>query len=1176
MLRRISCCLLLFVSALAFATPAKITLNTNVQQFTGDVPSSRIRVQVDLIQCAPNLPRVVGIAVFGDSSRSIAPDGSGNVSTLLWPNDVITCDTIGNSRYQVSIVKDQKTIWSAVYNIVSSPSTQDLSSLTPVAVTVVSPYLSGHSLLHGTVAPTSGDGNDADFFLNTTSNCLYGPKASGAWPGSCVSIVGPAGSPGTSGPTGPSGTVSSASMIQNVVQASNWTNLQASISANGSSTQFNMDTKNYAGYNDTTVSMPAGAGLSADRGAYFSNSSGAAITWHDPYTWTETGVIFPAFPLCDIRRYGVLPDGTTNWATAHSTYITNALTNSQSCPRGLTVPAGYYATGLNCTLATCSGSHNHFEPGSIFDGIMHVIPTGGTINTCSVSGMTRSSNVVSATFSGTCGLVNGNKVFVMKVPDASFNTPAGDWTGFTLSSVTGSSPSVTAATWPQTGPNQATSQIYGTVVDPPIHDMVWDGEITTLDRFGMIDTWNSYFQFVHVANDPSNHAGGGKARGVHMEGGLQDVTVDNMVIDDSGGTGASANTDACGAFDGDDVNVSIGTLLVHSCDTHGVTLAGTGYRFGDVKIERACTVGWGNNTPGLIFNPLWTWNSGTTYHAATHDLVLLSGTYYYSILDSTNQTPPNATYWTAISGSAGVASNVMNASECKYLWVRRAWSGSIDRLWIGKNYVAGDNVKYMAMLDENGYGNNANANRLFKINTAIVENIVGGGINFGDRNVQPANYDYQIGRLNAIASTGATLTSGFGLVNVNTPLAASPSTSTNAHVSIDTLQVDGLTGNQSLIQQTGTNLKVGYLFNTFGTDTVAGPVLDLEGMFAIDRVELGSLAQSASTTPMILLSGSGVGGSNLESAYVWYTNSGGNSKPGMKITGASGLTIGKYSSKYISGDSNTAGSLWIDASSGIEITKVAVDCGTNTGGNAVMFTNAITTVNILSGKGSNCRWGVLGNSATFTDSNVYNFTFAGTGSGGTTDIVANKSGLTPVSAPGFTLATHATNFPTGTMGINDVTPGAGASDPVVFRTTTLANTPACTSADVNVYSTSVAANTFTAGQGFIATIYGSHTTGTQSTAWKMYVDATLIGTYTPSAASAAVVEDNVRYWNNQASATAGVAYNMESFFGSTTTGPAWNGNKSIDWTLSHNIIFAVNCTTNTDTFTFYGMTVYRN
>jgi hypothetical protein len=64
----------------------------------------------------------------------------------------------------------------------------------------------GNTLLNGTVNPTPADGVDGDFYINTTTNFIFGPKAAGAWP-SGVSIVGPAGSPGTPGTPGAPGSV---------------------------------------------------------------------------------------------------------------------------------------------------------------------------------------------------------------------------------------------------------------------------------------------------------------------------------------------------------------------------------------------------------------------------------------------------------------------------------------------------------------------------------------------------------------------------------------------------------------------------------------------------------------------------------------------------------------------------------------------------------------------------------------------------------------------------------------------------------------------------------------------------------------------------------------------------------------------------------------------------------
>ena len=52
-------------------------------------------------------------------------------------------------------------------------------------------------MLSGTGAPAVSAGHDGDFYLDTTAGVLYGPKASGTWPATGISLTGPQGSPGT-------------------------------------------------------------------------------------------------------------------------------------------------------------------------------------------------------------------------------------------------------------------------------------------------------------------------------------------------------------------------------------------------------------------------------------------------------------------------------------------------------------------------------------------------------------------------------------------------------------------------------------------------------------------------------------------------------------------------------------------------------------------------------------------------------------------------------------------------------------------------------------------------------------------------------------------------------------------------------------------------------------------
>ena len=58
--------------------------------------------------------------------------------------------------------------------------------------------LDGKTILNGNQDPTNSTGNNGDFYINTTTNLLFGPKTSGAW-GSGIALVGPQGAAGVNG-----------------------------------------------------------------------------------------------------------------------------------------------------------------------------------------------------------------------------------------------------------------------------------------------------------------------------------------------------------------------------------------------------------------------------------------------------------------------------------------------------------------------------------------------------------------------------------------------------------------------------------------------------------------------------------------------------------------------------------------------------------------------------------------------------------------------------------------------------------------------------------------------------------------------------------------------------------------------------------------------------------------
>lgn len=67
------------------------------------------------------------------------------------------------------------------------------------------PGADGKTILSGAVNPTGGTGVNGDFYINTVTNFIFGPKTGGVWPAG-VSLVGPAGINGINGINGAPGT----------------------------------------------------------------------------------------------------------------------------------------------------------------------------------------------------------------------------------------------------------------------------------------------------------------------------------------------------------------------------------------------------------------------------------------------------------------------------------------------------------------------------------------------------------------------------------------------------------------------------------------------------------------------------------------------------------------------------------------------------------------------------------------------------------------------------------------------------------------------------------------------------------------------------------------------------------------------------------------------------------
>jgi len=104
---------------------------------------------------------VVGsVFTFG----AVAPTASGNTGDIY-------LNTATGGFYKNTSTGGSGTTWTLQYTQSSGPAGPR-----------------GNSILNSAANPTSSDGTNGDFWLNTTTNTLYGPKAAGVWPGTGLSL----------------------------------------------------------------------------------------------------------------------------------------------------------------------------------------------------------------------------------------------------------------------------------------------------------------------------------------------------------------------------------------------------------------------------------------------------------------------------------------------------------------------------------------------------------------------------------------------------------------------------------------------------------------------------------------------------------------------------------------------------------------------------------------------------------------------------------------------------------------------------------------------------------------------------------------------------------------------------------------------------------------------------
>jgi hypothetical protein len=135
----------------------------------------------------------------------------GHDTITLLPNQVDGLETALSGKAATSHTQAASTI-TGLATVATTGSYPDLSNRPSIPAACVDvfdgrdstvPGPPGKTVLSGTSDPISSDGTNGDFFLNTVTATLFGPKASGTWPAG-ISLIGPQ---GIQGPPGPPGTV---------------------------------------------------------------------------------------------------------------------------------------------------------------------------------------------------------------------------------------------------------------------------------------------------------------------------------------------------------------------------------------------------------------------------------------------------------------------------------------------------------------------------------------------------------------------------------------------------------------------------------------------------------------------------------------------------------------------------------------------------------------------------------------------------------------------------------------------------------------------------------------------------------------------------------------------------------------------------------------------------------
>jgi hypothetical protein len=322
----------------------------------------------------------------------------------------------------------------------------------------------------------------------------------------------------------------------------------------------------------------AGVEFKKDRGT----AGGYAHTPVAEYPIKEVGVINPNYPVGDVRRYGIYPDGSD---------VLNITFNATTT---LAASAGAFNNNM-IGMVVCSplstGSYGGTPP-----KIISILPdgSGATLNiaaTGSGTGNARIGTYWERDYATRLANVLTNST----VPGITIDWVAGLYcTSFNLNS----SHSKAKMHFQQGAEFSGLIHIIPSAGFPStasaLSDLILSGHITTYDRFGAIGVQDSDLSLLNVIckSDATKHLTGIYGRGVHMYSSITNTKFGNFIVEDCPCIGTVYNTDGAFVVDSSDCHDNTyGDIWVKDSAGHGVYLIGANQTVNSIRVD-----GWGYGT----------------------------------------------------------------------------------------------------------------------------------------------------------------------------------------------------------------------------------------------------------------------------------------------------------------------------------------------------------------------------------------------------------------------------------------------------------------------------------------------------------------------------------------------------------------------------------------------------